>query len=63
MRVNEPITDHESEVPEGQPLTSRTGRSGNIVFTNHVFVETGLPPPAHADGGVRQSVGVPRTAW
>ena len=40
MRVNEPITNHEIEVPEGEPLVSRTDRSGNIVFTNHVFVET-----------------------
>jgi aerotaxis receptor len=40
MRVNEPITDHEIEVPEGEPLVSRTDRGGNIVFANHVFVET-----------------------
>ena len=40
MRVNEPITDHEVEVPEGEPLVSRTDRGGNIVFANHVFVET-----------------------
>jgi aerotaxis receptor len=40
MRVNEPITNHEIEVPSGEPLVSRTDRSGNIVFTNHVFVET-----------------------
>ena len=24
MRVNEPITNHEIEVPEGEPLVSRT---------------------------------------
>jgi aerotaxis receptor len=40
MRVNEPITNHEIEVPEGEPLVSRTDRGGRIVFTNHVFVET-----------------------
>ena len=40
MRVNEPITDHEIEVPEGEPLVSRTDPGGRIVFTNHVFVET-----------------------
>ena len=39
MRVNEPITDHEVEVPEGEPLVSRTDRDGTIVFANHVFVE------------------------
>jgi aerotaxis receptor len=39
MRVNEPITDHEVEVPEGEPLVSRTDRGGIIVFANHVFVE------------------------
>jgi PAS domain S-box-containing protein len=40
MRVNEPITDHEKEVPDGEPLVSRTDRGGRIVFANHVFVET-----------------------
>ena len=39
MRVNEPITDHEVEVPEGEALGSRTDRDGTIVFANHVFVE------------------------
>ena len=39
MRVNEPITAHEVEVPEGEPLVSRTDRGGTIVFANHVFVE------------------------
>ncbi len=39
MRVNEPITDHEVELPEGEPLVSRTDRDGTIVFANHVFVE------------------------
>ena len=40
MRVNEPITDHEIEVPDGEPLVSRTDPGGRIVFVNHVFVET-----------------------
>ena len=40
MRVNEPITDHETDVPDGEPLVSRTDRGGRIVFANHVFVET-----------------------
>jgi PAS domain S-box-containing protein len=40
MRVNEPITDHEAMVPDGDPLVSRTDRGGRIVFANHVFVET-----------------------
>ncbi len=40
MRVNQPITDHEVEVPDGEPLVSRTDRGGRIVFANHVFVET-----------------------
>jgi methyl-accepting chemotaxis protein/aerotaxis receptor len=39
MRVNEPITDHEIPVPEGEPLVSRTDRDSHIVFANHVFVE------------------------
>ncbi|HET7881687.1 MAG TPA: methyl-accepting chemotaxis protein [Acetobacteraceae bacterium] len=40
MRVNEPITDHEFEIPDGEPLVSRTDRGGRIVFANHVFVES-----------------------
>ncbi len=40
MRVNQPITDHEVEVPDGEPLVSRTDPGGRIVFVNHVFVET-----------------------
>ena len=28
MRVNEPITDHEFEIPDGEPLVSRTDRGG-----------------------------------
>ena len=39
MRVNEPITDHEIEVPDGEPLVSRTDPGGRIEFANHVFVE------------------------
>lgn len=40
MRINEPITDHEIEFPDGEPLVSRTDPGGRIVFANHVFVET-----------------------
>src|SRR5271168_103251 len=40
MRRNEPITDHEYELPDGEPLVSRTDRGGAIVFANHVFIET-----------------------
>lgn len=40
MRVNEPITDREIQIPEGEPLVSRTDGGGRIVFANHVFVET-----------------------
>jgi aerotaxis receptor len=39
MRVNEPITDREIVVPEGEPLVSRTDPAGRIEFANHVFVE------------------------
>jgi methyl-accepting chemotaxis protein/aerotaxis receptor len=38
MRLNEPITDHETDIPDGEPLVSRTDPSGRIVFANHVFV-------------------------
>ena len=40
MRINEPITDREFEIPDGEPLVSRTDRGGRIVFANHVFVES-----------------------
>ncbi len=39
MRVNEPITDHEVDYPDGEPLVSRTDAGGRIEFANHVFVE------------------------
>ena len=39
MRVNEPITDHEIVVPDGEPIVSRTDRGGRIEFVNHVFTE------------------------
>ena len=38
MRVNEPITSHEIEVPDGEPLVSRTDPAGRIVFVNRIFV-------------------------
>ena len=37
MRDNQPVTDVEIEVPEGEPLVSRTDRAGIITFANHVF--------------------------
>ena len=39
MRVNEPITDNEIELPAGEPLVSRTDTGGRIIFANHVFTE------------------------
>ena len=39
MRVNEPITERETDVPDGEPLVSRTDPAGRIEFVNHVFVE------------------------
>ena len=39
MRVNEPITDREIVLPDGEPLVSRTDPAGRIEFANHVFVE------------------------
>jgi PAS domain S-box-containing protein len=38
MRVNEPITDREVEVPEGEPLVSKTDTGGRITFANRAFV-------------------------
>jgi aerotaxis receptor len=37
MRVNEPITSHEIEVPPGEPLVSRTNVGGRITFVNRTF--------------------------
>ncbi len=37
MRVNEPITQHEQEVPDGEPLVSRTDPGGRITFVNRTF--------------------------
>ncbi|HEY1930445.1 MAG TPA: methyl-accepting chemotaxis protein [Acetobacteraceae bacterium] len=37
MRVNEPITSREAEVPDGEPLVSRTDPGGRITFVNRVF--------------------------
>jgi aerotaxis receptor len=39
MRVNEPITNHEIELPEGTILVSRTDLGGRITFVNQAFVE------------------------
>ena len=39
MRVNEPITDHEIDYPNGEPLVSRTDQGGKIEFANQVFVD------------------------
>ena len=38
MRVNEPITNREIEIPDGEPLVSKTDPGGRIVFANPVFV-------------------------
>ena len=38
MRVNEPITDREVEMPDGQLLVSRTDPAGRITFVNRAFV-------------------------
>src|SRR5271170_5332176 len=39
MRVNEPVTAVETEIPGDEPLVSRTDPGGRITFANHVFVE------------------------
>jgi aerotaxis receptor len=38
MRLNEPITDHEIQIPDTEPLVSRTDIGGRIVFANQAFV-------------------------
>jgi aerotaxis receptor len=38
MRLNEPITANETEIPGDEPLVSRTDPAGRIVFANNVFV-------------------------
>ena len=39
MRRNEPVTQHEQVVPDGEPLVSRTDPGGRITFVNHTFIE------------------------
>lgn len=39
MRVNEPITDREVPLPEGELLVSRTDTGGRIAFCNQGFVK------------------------
>ena len=44
MRVNEPTTDREIPLPEGEMLVSRTDTGGRIQFCNAAFVEvSGFP--------------------
>lgn len=39
MRDNGPITEREIEIPDGEPLVSRTDTGGRIVFVNQIFVD------------------------
>src|SRR5215469_9082706 len=39
MRVNEPVTQQEIDVPADEPLVSRTDTGGRIRFVNHVFAK------------------------
>jgi methyl-accepting chemotaxis protein/aerotaxis receptor len=39
MRVNEPITDREIEMKDGELLVSQTDIGGRIVFVNQAFIE------------------------
>ena len=46
MRVNQPVTQHEIIVPDGEPIVSRTDLSGRITFVNRIFTEvSGFPEP------------------
>ncbi|WP_395016805.1 methyl-accepting chemotaxis protein [Dongia sp.] len=38
MRVNEPITNQEVEMQDGEMLVSQTDTGGRIVFVNHAFI-------------------------
>ena len=39
MRVNEPVTNHEVFLPEGETIVSRTDTGGRIVFVNKAFLD------------------------
>ena len=39
MRLNEPITNHEVEMTDGQLLVSQTDAGGKIMFVNQAFIE------------------------
>ena len=38
MRLNEPVTNREIEIPDGEPLVSRTDTGGRIIFVNAAFI-------------------------
>jgi PAS domain S-box-containing protein len=39
MRLNEPVTNLEIEIPDAEPLVSRTDTDGRITFANQTFIE------------------------
>ena len=39
MRVNEPVTNREVLVPEGETIVSRTDAKGRIAFVNKAFID------------------------
>ncbi len=39
MRVNEPVTNHEVFLPEGETIVSRTDAGGRITFVNKAFLD------------------------
>ena len=39
MRTNTPVTDQETEIPDGQILVSRTDTESRIVFANNAFID------------------------
>ena len=39
MRVNEPVTNNEIELPDADLLVSRTDKNGRITFVNHAFAK------------------------
>jgi len=39
MKINEPVTDHEVKLRNGQELVTKTDLKGIITYTNPAFVE------------------------
>jgi aerotaxis receptor len=59
MRVNEPNTGREIELPEGVLIVSKTDLAGRITFVNQAFVEISGFGERELMGGNRRAILTP----